>query len=369
MKIPFFGKERYYQDNKDQILKIIEKVYLHGKVVMGPEVDDFEKKIAKYCDRKYGVAVGSCTDALYFSFLTAGIKKDDEVLLTGFSFIASVTCILRAGGSPVFVDIDPKTYMMDSKDLENKITDKTRFILAVDIFGDALNIVELEAIGKKYGLTIIEDAAQSIGSKYNDRKVGSLGLCSCISFDPTKILSAQSNGGIILTDDFDFYETLCKLRYHGKNKIGEFEILGFNSRISSAQAAILSFNLDNLNFWIGRHREIADMYFRGLSNISQLKMPLNRRETRHVYHKFVMRTEKRNDLKKWLIENNIGCMIHYDKALLENKLFENFIFRAEGLNVINKIKKEVISLPIHAWLTDEEVNYIIQKIKEFYQKP
>lgn len=366
-KVPFFGKDRYFDTYSNDLMRLMKKVYSHGKVVMGPEIEEFENKLANYCSRKYAIAVGSCTDALYFSLLGIGIKEGDEVLVTSFSFIASASCILRTRAVPVFIDINPETYMMDLNDLEKKITNKTKAILAVDIFGDALDINALEEIGEKYNLPIIEDAAQSIGSRFGNRKVGSLGLCSCISFDPTKILSAQSNGGIVLTDDYSFYEKINQMRYHGKNlKTGEFETLGFNSRLASLQAAILSYNLDKLESWIEIHRNIANKYKKGLSDIPQITLPKENQETRHVYHKFVIKAENRDELKQWLSENNIQVMIHYDKALHENKLFENYDFRAEGLNEVNKIKTQVLSLPIHPFLKDDEINFVIQKIKEFY---
>ncbi len=367
--IPFFGKDRYYRENSKEILKIVDSVYSHGKVVMGPEVDLFEANIAKYCGRKYAVAVGSCTDALYFALRNLNIGKGDEVLVTGFSFLASTSCILMAGATPVFVDINPDTYMMNLKDLEAKITNKTKAIIAVHLFGDCLDINAVEKIGKKHNIPIIEDSAQSIGSRYNERKAGSMGLCSCISFDPTKLLSAQSNGGVLLTDDPQVYETIAKMRYHGKNnKTGEFEILGFNSRISSLQAAILDFSLTKLESWIARNREIAGRYISGLKDISEIKLPVVQKETRHVYHKFVMQAQNRDKLKKWLSENKIDSMIHYKNALHENELFKHFSYRAEGLKGIDSVKEKVISLPIHPWLKDDEVDVIIKAVRKFYNK-
>jgi dTDP-4-amino-4,6-dideoxygalactose transaminase len=366
-EIPFFGKERYYEVHKPVILALVEKVYSHGQVVMGPEVTAFQEKIAGYCGRNYAVALGSCTDALYFSLIGCGVREGDEVLVTGFSFIASVSCILRAKAKPVFVDIDTRTYMMDLADLEGKITSKTKAIVAVDIFGDALDIEFVERIAKKYNLAVIEDAAQSIGSRYGTRKVGTLGKCSCISFDPTKILSAQSNGGVLLTDDKEIYDFVTMIIYHGKNpKTGEFEILGHNSRLSSLQAAILSYNLDQLESWIARHREIAQKYRDGLKDIKQITLPENRLQTRHVYHKFVVQAEERDRLKEWLKNNKIPAMVHYGKALHENLLFKDYYFRAENLNGVNTVKGKVLSLPINPWLTDEEVDYIVNKVKEFY---
>ncbi len=368
-KIPFFGKDRYYKENSIDILRIVDSIYSHGMVLMGPEVEEFEKKIANYCGRKYAVAVGSCTDALYFSLLANGIKPKDEVLVTGYSFIASASCISRNRSLPVFVDINPENYMMDLEDLERKITDKTRAIVAVHLFGNSLNIEAVEKIARNHNLIVVEDAAQSIGSNYGYRNVCTLGECSCVSFDPTKILSAQSNGGAILTDNQRLYELLAKMRYHGKSlKTGEFETLGFNSRLSSFQAALLSFNLDRLDGWIKKHREIAHKYKTELIGLEQLVLPKENGDSRHTFHKFVLQVKdgKRDELKKWLDKNGIKTMIHYDEAIPNNKMFEALEHRAENLGNIYKVKSEVLSLPIHAWITDEEVSYIIKKIKEFY---
>ena len=367
--IPFFGKDRYFRAYSSEILELVNKVYSTGKVVMGPEVDQFEANIAKYSGRKYAVAVGSCTDALYFSLRYLNVGKGDEVLVTGFSFLASASCILMAGATPIFVDINPDTYMMSLKDLEAKITSKTKAIIAVHLFGDCLDIGAVEKIGKKHNIPLIEDSAQSIGCMFNDRKAGSMGLCSCISFDPTKLLSAQSNGGVLLTDDLSVYETISKMRYHGKNnKTGVFEILGFNSRISSLQAAILDFSLTKLESWIARNREIAGRYIAGLKDVNEVKLPVVQNETRHVYHKFVMKAENRDKLKKWLSDNKIDSMIHYKEALHENELFKKFSYRAGGLKQIDSVKGKVISLPIHPWLSNEEVDAIIKAVRQFYKQ-
>lgn len=366
MNINFFGKDSYYHEHSEDILKIVNEVYSHGKVVMGPEVAGFEKKIAKYCDRKYAIAVGSCTDALYFSLLGAKINPGDEILVTGFSFIASASCILMAEATPVFVDINPNTYMMDMGDLEKKITSKTKAIIAVNLFGDALDFETAEAIGTKYNVPIIEDAAQSIGGRYGNRKVGTLGLGSCISFDPTKLLSAQSNGGVVLTDDLEFYSYISKIRYHGKDlNTGEFDTLGFNSRLSSLQAALLSYNLDKLDMWIERNQKIARRYIEGISTNPNIKLPKKREESRHVFHKFVMQLEQRDKLSEWLKGNGIQNMVHYGKSLPENKLFLPYEYKAEQLNNIDLVKTKVLSLPIHPWLQDDEVDYIIDKVLAF----
>ena len=224
-------------------------------------------------------------------------------------------------------------------------------------------------LANDYNLTVIEDAAQSIGSNFKGRKVGTLGSCSCISFDPTKILGAQSNGGVILTDDPEQYKLLSEIRYHGKNlKTGEFETLGFNSRLPSLQARLLSFNLDLLEGWIERNREIAHRYISELSELEQLELLKEDENSRHIFHKFVLQVKngKRDELKGWLSKNKIKTMIHYGKSIPENQMFRDLEHKVENLDNINRIKSKVLSLPIHAWLTDDEISYVISKIKEFY---
>lgn len=367
MKVPFFGKDRYYQEHKKDILEIVDEVYSTGQVLQGSQVKEFEKNIAGCCGREFAVAVGSCTDALHFSLLNEGVGHGDEVLVPGFTFIASASCIPKVGAIPVFVDILDGNYMMDLYDFEDKITDKTKAVIGVHLFGNSLNINDLEKITKQHNLVLIEDAAQSIGSYFDDRKVGSVGKYSCISFDPTKLLSAQSNAGVLLTDDSCAYERISQLRYHGKNlTTDEFETIGYNSRVSSLQAALLDFNLSHLNKWIMRNQEISEKYRRGLEGIGDIILPKEFSHINHVYHKYVIQTNKRNKLKSFLESESVQAKIHYGKSLPEHGLFKNYKHRAEGLDVIDKVKNKVLSLPIHPWLKNEEVNFVVEKIKEFY---
>ena len=301
MNIPFFGIDRLYKQHSKRLLNTIEKVYSHGSVLMGPEVEEFERNVAQMCNRKYGIAVGSCTDALYFALLSAGITEGDEVLITSFSFIASMTPIIRIRAIPVFVDIEPDYFMMDISDLEHKITKKTKAIVAVHLFGQMLPFDEIKLLAKENNLILIEDAAQSLGSFCDNKPAGGLGLCSCISFDPTKIIGAFGNGGILLTDDKKMFESVIKIRYHGKNiSTGEFEILGYNSRLSSSQAAILNVQFDWLDGWIKRRREIAKLYERLLNNCDAITLPKIRHENDHIYHKYVLLSDNRNELKAFM---------------------------------------------------------------------
>jgi dTDP-4-amino-4,6-dideoxygalactose transaminase len=367
--IPYFGIDRMYNNHSENILNCVNKVFESGKVLMGSEIVQFEKEIATICKRKYAVSVGSCTDALFFALISAGIKPGDEIIITSFSFIASVTPILRAGAVPVFIDIDTSSYMMDLNTIEEKITSKTKAIIGVHLFGGLLNIEHLENIAKKHSLILIEDAAQSIGAEINLRNAGSMGDISCISFDPTKIIGAFGNGGVVLTDSDDYFSTLTKLRYHGKNpETNDFEILGYNSRIATSQAAILIYELKLLSQWIKERNSIANIYIKELQNITQITLPNISESTHHVFHKFVIQTEKRDDLKLFLQSKGIQTMIHYDKALFEHSIFKNYSSKVSELKNIHEIKYKVLSLPIYPELKVEEILYICNTIKDYYSK-
>ncbi|MFC1726371.1 DegT/DnrJ/EryC1/StrS family aminotransferase [candidate division KSB1 bacterium] len=367
LEIPFFNIDKIYRNNSKEILAAVNTVFSHGHVLMGPEIDEFEEKTAKLCGRDYGVAVGSCTDALYFALSSAGITKGDEVLVTSYTFIASVTPILRIGAIPVFVDIEPDYYMMDLSDLENKITGKTKAIVAVHLFGQTLNFERVEEIAAKNNLILIEDAAQSFGSSSKERKAGSMGLFSCISFDPTKVIGAFGNGGILLTDDEKMCSTVKKLRYHGKNlQKNTFEILGYNSRIATSQAALLNLQLKWLKNWIEKRNEVAEKYNKNLSGIDAVTVPVCRENSRHIYHKYVLKAEDRDQLRKYLSENGIKTLVHYKNAVFENELFSKYCFTAENINVVHEIKDKVISLPVYPELTDNEILHITDSIRKFY---
>lgn len=370
MKIPFFDIDRIYQANSTEILGAVGNVFKTGNVLMGPDVAEFENKIGSYCNRRFAVAVGSCTDALYFALLATGIKPGDEVLVTSFSFIASVSPILRAGAIPVFTDIDPSTYMMDPADLERKISPRTKAIVAVHLFGQTLPIDRIEEISSGYQLALIEDAAQSIGAHDNGRMAGSMGHASCMSFDPTKVIGAFGNGGVLLTDDAEIASRVRKYHYHGKNMdTGEFEILGFNSRLASSQAALLTLQLDWLPGWIAERARVAGIYMDDLRSLPDITLPVTRPGSNHVYHKFVIRAGKERDrLMAHLGKNGIKTMIHYSNALFENPLFRDFPYKAESLANVHKATQEVLSLPVYPYMTDEEAHFVTTTIQKYYKQ-
>lgn len=363
MHIPFYGIKRFYEKNSREILDVVHSVYSDG-MHFGEETEKLENELCKITGRKYAVTVNSCTDALFFALKSANIKENDEVLVTSFSFIASVSPILRAGAIPVFIDINPRTYLMDIEDAENKITEKTKAVISVDLFGQALNINELEQIAKKNHLFLIEDAAQGLGAKSGNRVAGSMGTVSCLSFDPTKVISAFGSGGAVLTDDEKIFKLVKQLRYHGKGETDDFGLQGYNCRLASSQCALLTYQLkEHLSKRIHRLRDIASLYNNAFGINNDIIIPESPAENFHIYHKYVLQTKSRDKVKGYLNEKGIETMIHYPKPLYEFSLFSKHRYKAEGIAICKEICNHVLSLPVYPELTDEELDYICKAIK------
>jgi len=367
MSVPFFGIDRFYKNHSEKFLNIINTVYTKGHLMMGPEIETFEKRVSQFCNRKYGVAVGSCTDALFFALKASGIKANDEVFVTSFSFHASGTAILRAGAIPIFVDIDPNTLMMDLDDLRKKVTSKSKAIIAVHLFGKMMDVDELEKTASQYNLIVIEDAAQTLGSEWNGKKGGSVGTCSCISFDPTKIIGAFGNGGILITDDSEIYDTVSALRNHSNHLAsGNFENLGYNSKMSEAQAALIVYQLNLLPKLIAKREKIANLYDENLKGINQVSNLQHYDYAISNFHKYVIKVEQRDALQAHLKEKGIQTKIHYPYIIPELKMFKLSNNEIASFTNAQKAKSEVLSLPIYPELTQNEAMEVCKAIKEFF---
>lgn len=369
MNIPFFGLDRQYKRYREDFIDIADKIYSTGKVLQGQAVTDMEKTLCELCNRKYAVALGSGTDALAFALTAAGIGPGDEVLITSFSFFASVSPILRVGATPRFVDIEPDYYMMNPRLLDGLVTKATKAILAVHLYGQTLPIDQIEGVARRHKLVLIEDAAQALGSKDGNRSAGNMGGISCLSFDPTKVIGSFSSAGALVTDDSRVCEMVQALRYHGRNPTSRrYEILGFNSQLSTEMAAMLDFKLARLEEWIEERDHIAQIYLSGLAAVSQVDLPKLRPGSAHNWHKFVLRAEDRDRLAQHLKDRGIETMIHYPKALCDEPLIQELNLPPEAMNVpvARKAALNVISLPIYPELTEAEASYVVGSIKGFY---
>lgn len=365
MKIPFFSQKREHSHLKRELTRSISNSLKHGQSLQGPEVKKFEKNMLKYVKKKYAIAVGSCTDGLFFSLKALGIKKNDEVIVTSYSYIASASCILRIGAKPVFVDVDKNGNMLIDK-IESKITKKTKAIIYVHLLGYFKNINRLLKIKKKYKLFLIEDFAQALGAKLESNYAGSLGNLSCTSFDPTKVLSAPGSGGMVFTNDKNLKTKVEKMRYHGKNSLGDHDELGINSQLSSINASCLLVKLRYLKKYQKKRISIANQYINNLKKY-QIQLPPKCKNGEHIYHKFVIQVESRQKLKNFLKKNGIETFIHYKLPITKISLFKknSSIFKTPTADYLSS---KSLSLPIHPYLKKKEINFVIKTIEKFFLK-
>ncbi|MFB3902800.1 MAG: DegT/DnrJ/EryC1/StrS family aminotransferase [Acidobacteriota bacterium] len=364
--IPFFSAAREFECHREEILDAIERTLEVGQVLQGRAVNELEDRIAKSCGRKYGVAVGSCTDALYFALIAAGVRPGDEIFVTDFSFIASASCIARLGAIPVFVDIEQGTYNLNLEIARNKLSSKTRAMVFVHLYGLMSDPVKLEAFCAEHDICLIEDAAQAIGATYNNRPAGSVGFASCFSFDPTKPVSAPGSGGMVLTDDEDAASTVRQLRYHGKRVDGYFHETGYNSQMPTLTAAVLNVKLNHAADWTARRRQIARKYREGLGDLRALRLPNEEGGSKHIYHKYVLEADDRNGLKKHLLDAGIPTMIHYPAPIHRQPCFSGLRCADKDYPVALRSSARVLSIPMHPFLLEYEISDIVRAIRSFF---
>ena len=366
--VPFFGLNRQYARYRETFLEITDKVLSTGQVLQGASVEEFEHALRTLTGRRHAVAVGSCTDGIAFALSSLGIGSGDEVLVTAFSFLASASPILRVGATPRFVDIDPHTFMMDIGALERCIGKSTKAIIAVHLFGQSLPMDEVEAIASRYGLALIEDAAQAIGTRYRGRAAGSMGPVSCLSFDPTKVVGSFSSAGAVVTDDPDVARAIVKQRYHGRDpQTKDYEGLGFNSQLSSEMAAMLVFKLSKMVEWESQRADIAKIYHEGLADLAQIQLPSLAPGSTHNWHKFVIRAARRDDLVAALKASGVQTVVHYPKAISDTPVFAKYVNSTE-VPEARKAAAAVLSLPIYAELDPSEAEAVVARIREYYDR-
>ncbi|AEA46579.1 DegT/DnrJ/EryC1/StrS family aminotransferase [Archaeoglobus veneficus] len=361
--IPFVDLKREYQEIKEEIDQAIQRVLERGWFILGEELEAFEKEFSSYIGAKYGIGVNSGSDALYLGVKALGIGKGDEVITVSHTFISTVDAIVRNGAKPVFVDIDPETYTIDVSQIEKKITERTKAILPVHLYGHPADMGSIMEIGEKYSLFVIEDACQAHGAEYNGKKVGSIGDIGCFSFYPTKNLGAYGDGGIVVTNDDELANKLRTLRNYGSSKKYYHEFVGVNSRLDEIQAAILRVKLKYLEEWNEKRRNIARLYNEFLES-SDLVTPTEKEYAKHVYHLYVIRYKERDKLQQNLLKCGIQTQIHYPIPMHRQKAYLELEYNT-SLPVTEKICNEILSLPMHPWLREEEIRRISNCIGEF----
>ncbi len=366
MKIPLVDLKASYQPLKEEITSAIEEVFNSMNLHLGYNVEAFENEFASYTGVKYAVGVGSGTDAIIIALLSAGIKAGDEVITTPHTFFATAEAIAHIGAIPIFVDITPFSYAINPSLIEERVTSRTRAILPVHMYGQSADMQPVMDIAEKYKLKIIEDACQAHGAEYYGKKCGTLGNVGCFSFYYTKNLGAYGEGGIITTSDPDIAEKAKRLRNHGHKSKYEHILMGYNSRLDEIQAAILRIKLRYLDKYNEARRTIAKEYNKLLKN-TPLTLPVELEGRRHVYHLYVIRCKERNNLQQFLEKAEIGTGIHYKNPVHLQEACSSYGYQKNDFPVAENICNEILSLPIYPELENSNIDYIVQKIEEFYR--
>ena len=369
MRIPLTDLRAQYSSIKDEIDAAIYRVLDHGQFILGPEVKAFEEEMAAYCGTKFAVGVASGTDALHLALLACGIKPGDEVITTPFTFIATAESIAKCGATPVFVDIEPRTYNIDPAKIEPKITPRTRAILPVHLYGQPAAMDPILELGRKYQLKVIEDCAQALGAEYKAKKVGSLGDAGCLSFFPAKNLGAYGDGGMVITNDSDIAEMVTMLRVHGSKASYQHVMHGFNSRLDAMQAAILRVKLKHLDRWNEQRRSKASLYTRLLSQIDGIEPPHVEEHNKSSCNYYTIRLVgsglNRNELRKHLESKGIQTMVYYPLSLHLQEVYKSLGYKRGNLPQSEQAQEEVLSLPMYPELSEAQIEEVVGEIREF----
>lgn len=375
MNIPFLDLKRQYQEIKKEIDMSIQRVVNSQRFILGNEVKELESRIADYCGAKHAIGIASGTDALLLSMkaIGAGQRKTDKVITTTFTFFATAGAIVNAGAQPVFIDIDPETYNIDTKKIEKFLSanpglhEEIKAIIPVHLYGQTADMDPIIKIAKKYNCKIIEDAAQSLGAEYKGKKAGSIGDLGCFSFFPSKNLSGYGDGGMVITDDDKLAEKIRMLRIHGCKTKYFHPIVGYNSRLDSLQAAILSAKLPHLDRWLEERTKNAKMYNERLKNLPGIKIPEINDGNLHTYNQYtiLIKDGKRDELKQFLKEKGIDTAIYYPLPLHLQECFNYIGYKRSELSHAEKAAQQVLSLPVFPEMRKEEIEYVCEQINNF----
>lgn len=355
--------KREYREICGEIRQAVERVLESGWYILGNEVSNFEQKFAAYIGRKYAVGVNSGTDALLISLLAAGVKQGDEVVTVSHTTTPTVMPVLLLGAKPRFVDVKEDTYTIDPTKIEKVLSEKTKVLMPVHLYGQPCVLDVLQEICEAKGIVLVEDCCQAHGASFKGKKVGSWGEFGAFSFYPTKNIGAYGDGGIILTDDEELYQKMVEIRQYGWRERYNSYRVGVNSRLDEIQAAILTVKLKYLDEWNERRRKNAKIYSEELEGY--VKLPVEEKFGYHVYHQFVIRHGKRDTLRAYLQKNGVQTQIHYPVPVHKQELFCNLGYGKLELPVTEKIAKEIISLPVHPFLSEEDICHVADLIKRF----
>ncbi|MBN2064334.1 MAG: DegT/DnrJ/EryC1/StrS family aminotransferase [Sedimentisphaerales bacterium] len=368
MKVPLLDLTAQYEQLKDQIEPAVLKQMAAQAFVLGPTVENFENNIARYCQVKHAIGMSSGTDALLCALMAFDIGPGDEVIVPTFTFFATAGVVARLGATPVFADIDPLTYNISPDSLADKITDNTRAIIPVHLYGQMAPMTEIMDIARKYELKVIEDACQSIGARQFGQCTGEFGDCSALSFYPSKNLSGFGDGGMLLCQDDELARKFRYLRMHGEDKRYYHSMVGGNFRLDALQAVVLDIKLKYLDSWAAGRQKNAALYDELLAGVTQVRTPFIARDNVSVYNQYVIRAERRDELKEFLTAQQIGNNIYYPVPLHLQECFSTLGGKSGDCPVAEQACKEVLALPVYPELSPEQIRFVADQIKEFYKK-
>jgi len=370
MKVPLLDLKEQNQLLRPEIEAALGRVLDTNGFILGAEVAALETELADYCGTKYAIGCASGTDALLLALMAFDVGYDDEVITTPYSFFASTSSITRLGAVPIFVDIDPQTYNLNVGQVEERVTDKTKAIMPVHLYGQCAEMEKLREISRKYGIPLIEDAAQAIGAEEFGKRAGAMSEIGCFSFYPSKNLGGMGDGGFMTTDDERLARKLFALRVHGSEERYYHKWVGLNSRLDGFQGAILRVKLPHLDSWSNRRQENAEFYrqlFTDAGLTEQITLPFERENVRHIYNQFVIRVpERRDELRAFLTESGIGTDVYYPVSLHLQECFEYLGYRKGDYPESEKASLETLALPIYPELKREQISYVVKTIADFF---
>lgn len=365
VNIPFLDMRPMHKEIEDEIMDVIKRVYNSNWFILGQEVELFEQEFSKYCGTKYCIGVGNGLEALHLILMGYDIGKNDEVIIPSNTFIATALAVSYTGAVPILVEPDINTYTINPNLIEEKITNKTKAIIAVHLYGQPCDMESINEIAKRYNLKVIEDAAQAHNAKYKDKKVGALGDAAGFSFYPGKNLGALGDAGAVTTNDEVLADRVRKLRNYGSDKKYYNDYKGFNSRLDEVQAAILRIKLKYLDEWTVERRKIAVLYKQNFEN-TNIIMPKDIVDTENVYHIFPIMHKNRDELKLYLEDKGIGTIIHYPIPIHMQNAYKDLGYKKGNFPISEKISAEELSLPIWLGIREETIEKI-KNILEVYK--
>ena len=373
MKIPILDLSVQHEKIAAEIQEAVARVLDSQQFILGPEVRELEREIAPYCQCAEGIGCASGSDALLLALMACGVGPGDEVITTPFSFFATVGSIVRLGARAVFVDIEESTFNIDANRIEAAITERTKAIMPVHLFGQCAEMDRINELARLNSIAVIEDAAQAIGAEYNGRRAGSLGIIGCFSFYPSKNLGGAGDGGLLTTNDPDIADSLRVLRSHGAKKKYYHDRVGINSRLDSLQAAILRVKFRYLDQWAAARRNNAqryrDLFNQGaLVSSGAIRLPAESPGALHVYNQFVIRARERDKLRAFLAERGVGTEVYYPVPLHAQTCFSDMGHRMGDFPESERAAEEVLAIPVYPELSEGAQNYVVETIDSFYRQ-